>query len=89
MTGLRPTPTRFTSYLTWAMKDAAGIPTLPFVFKQNGYHTVSNGKVYHHQTDDPKGWSEPPWRTEDIESLVGHQRGSAIRQDSRCPRSGV
>ena len=62
MTGLRPTPTRFTSYMTWAMKDAPNVPSLPFSFKQSGYYTVSNGKVYHHQQDDPKAWSERPWR---------------------------
>ena len=38
MKGLRPTPTRFTSYLTWAEKDAPDVPSLPMVFKQNGYH---------------------------------------------------
>ncbi len=62
MKGLRPTPTRFTSYKTWAMKDAPDAPSLPLTFKQHGYYTVSNGKVYHHQRDDLKAWSEPPWR---------------------------
>lgn len=87
MTGLRPTPTRFTSYLTWAMKDAAGIPSLPFVFKQNGYHTVSNGKVYHHQTDDPKGWSEPPWhpKTSSLWWAIKENRPSGKTPDARGP----
>ncbi len=62
MKGLRPTPNRFTSYMTWAMKDAPDVPSLPLVFKQQGYHTVSNGKIYHHKTDDPEAWSEPAWR---------------------------
>ena len=62
--GLRPTPGRFTSWKTWAMKDAPDVPSLPFVFKQQGYYTVSNGKVYHHNTDDPDAWSEPAWRPE-------------------------
>jgi iduronate 2-sulfatase len=64
MKGLRPTPTRFTSYLTRADKDAPEVPSLPMVFKQHGYHTQSNGKVYHHVTDDPEAWSEPSWRPE-------------------------
>jgi len=64
MTGLRPTPSRFTSYLTRADKDARGVPSLPFVFKQNGYTTISNGKVYHHNDDDARAWSEPAWRPE-------------------------
>jgi arylsulfatase A-like enzyme len=62
MKGLRPTPTRFTSYLTWAEKDASDVPSLPMVFKQNGYHTASNGKVYHHLTDDAEAWCQPSWR---------------------------
>ncbi|HID21844.1 MAG TPA: iduronate sulfatase [Planctomycetaceae bacterium] len=62
MKGIRPSPTRFTSYKTWAMKDAPGVPSLPLVFKRHGYHTVSNGKIYHHLRDDPEAWSEPPWR---------------------------
>jgi len=62
MKGIRPTPARFTSYKTWAMKDAPDVPSLPLVFKQHGYYTMSNGKVYHHRTDDPEAWSEPPWR---------------------------
>ncbi|MFO7902677.1 MAG: sulfatase [Pirellulaceae bacterium] len=62
MKGLRPTPDRFTSYKTWAEKDAPDVPSLPMVFKQHGYHTASNGKVYHHRSDDAKAWSQPSWR---------------------------
>ncbi len=62
MKGLRPTPTRFTSYLTRADNDAADVPSLPMVFKQAGYHTASNGKVYHHNNDDVEAWSRPSWR---------------------------
>lgn len=62
MKGLRPTPTRFTKYYTRADEDAPQVPSLPMVFKQHGYHTLSNGKVYHHVTDDPQAWSEPSWQ---------------------------
>ncbi len=62
MKGLRPTPTRFVNYMTWAEKDAPDVPSLPMVFKQNGYYTVSNGKVYHHKTDDKQAWRQEPWR---------------------------
>ncbi len=64
MKGLRPTPNRFRNYLTWAEKDAPDVPSLPTVFKRHGYHTLSNGKVYHHKTDDAQAWSEPAWRPE-------------------------
>jgi len=50
-----------------------GAVTLPELFKRNGYHTVSIGKVYHHgefETGGPVGprmprdelsWSDEPW----------------------------
>lgn len=62
MTGLRPTRNRFVNYLTRAEKDAAGITTLNTHFKNNGYYTISNGKVFHHKDDNEQGWSEPAWR---------------------------
>jgi len=62
LSGLRPTRTRFTNYMSWVEKDARSIISLPQTFKDNGYHTVSNGKVFHHQTDSEKVWSERPWR---------------------------
>lgn len=62
MSGLRPTPKRFTSYLTRVDKDAPGITSLPKLFKEQGYTTISNGKVYHHKDDDKSAWSEPAWR---------------------------
>ncbi len=33
-----------------------GTVTLPGLFRANGYTTVSIGKVYHYNTDDPDGW---------------------------------
>jgi iduronate 2-sulfatase len=62
MTGIRPTPKRFVNYLAMAQKDAPGIMTLNTHFKSNGYHTISNGKIFHHTSDNVKGWSEKPWR---------------------------
>lgn len=64
LTGIRPTLQRFTSYNTWADKDYPGALTLPLHFKNNGYHTISNGKIFHHQTDRKRSWSEESWRPE-------------------------
>ena len=66
MTGIRPARNRFVNYLTWAEKDAPGITTLNTQFRQNGYYTVSLGKVFHHPTDNSEGWSEPAWRPEGV-----------------------
>ncbi|MEM6842596.1 MAG: sulfatase [Bacteroidota bacterium] len=62
LTGLRPTRSRFLGYDTWADKDSPDATTLPQHFKDNGYHTVSNGKIFHHQDDKLESWSELPWR---------------------------
>ncbi|MCA9067528.1 MAG: sulfatase [Planctomycetaceae bacterium] len=66
MTGIRPARDRFVNYMTWAEKDAPGITTLNTQFKNHGYFTLSNGKVFHHPTDNAKGWSEPAWRPKDV-----------------------
>lgn len=66
MTGIRPAPNRFVSYLTWAERDATGITTMNTQFKSNGYYTVSLGKVFHHPEDNADGWSEPAWRPKGI-----------------------
>lgn len=62
MTSIRPAPGRFVRYLARADQDAPGITPLHAHLKQHGYHTVSNGKVFHHADDSPGGWSEPVWR---------------------------
>ncbi|MEM9701326.1 MAG: sulfatase [Planctomycetota bacterium] len=65
MTGLYPTVTRFPNFLTRAAEDAPEAKTLPQRFREAGYVTVSNGKVFHHKNDTAaRSWSEPPWRPE-------------------------
>ena len=58
MTGLRPARSRFLSYLSRADEEAPGIMTLPGHFKSNGYYTISNGKIFHHNDDDSASWDE-------------------------------
>jgi iduronate 2-sulfatase len=58
LTGLRPTRNRFLHYETRAETDAPGVTTLPSHFKNNGYHTISNGKVFHHADDSEESWDE-------------------------------
>ncbi|MEO0413931.1 MAG: sulfatase-like hydrolase/transferase, partial [Verrucomicrobiota bacterium] len=63
LTGLRPTSKRFLNYQTYAEKDAPGAITLPEEFRQQGYHCISNGKIFHHAEDTAdRSWSETPWR---------------------------
>lgn len=62
MSSIRPSPKRFVTHLAYAEKEAPGITTLNTHLKSNGYYTISNGKVFHHTTDNVEGWSERPWR---------------------------
>jgi iduronate 2-sulfatase len=41
---------------------APGKQTLPATFRQAGYYTIGNGKIYHQREDDAaQSWSEPPF----------------------------
>ncbi len=62
LTGVRPTRNRFLGYDTWAEKDLPGALSIAKHFRNHGYHTISNGKIFHHRTDCLDGWSENPWR---------------------------
>ncbi len=76
LTGLRPTPNRFLTYKSYINEDAPGIITLPELFKNNGYSTLSLGKVVHHWQDDAlQSWTEPPWNPQAFEpGSPGRQR---------------
>lgn len=58
MTGLYPTEDRFVTYYTRVGEDAPGVLDLPRWLKQNGYTTISNGKVYHHADDQADSWDD-------------------------------
>jgi arylsulfatase A-like enzyme len=58
LTGLYPTADRFVTYYSKAEEDAPGVVDLPGWFKENGYTTISNGKVYHHASDNRTSWDE-------------------------------
>ncbi len=61
LTGVRPTRHRFIDYYTKVDDDLPGALTLPGHFKNGGWHTVSNGKIFHHGNDCLTSWSETPW----------------------------
>ena len=62
MTGIRPKHDRFVNFATYASKDASKAVPLNRHFKDNGYTTIGNGKIFHHNDDHANGWSLPPWR---------------------------
>ena len=60
-TGMLPTKNRFLDYNTFIEKETPNAITLPELFKNNGYSTISNGKIYHHLDDRVNDWDEV-WR---------------------------
>jgi iduronate 2-sulfatase len=76
MSGLRPTPERFVSFTARIDEEAKDIIPLHTHFKNNGYRTISLGKILHFPADSPEGWSEPAWRPDrsfraESESIIG------------------
>jgi len=58
LTGARPTRNRYLDFGTLKDTDNPSVVSLPMIFKNNGYTTISNGKVYHHAKDDSLAWDE-------------------------------
>jgi arylsulfatase A-like enzyme len=58
MTGIRPSQKRFNDYTTRASIDTPNAITLNQLFMENGYETISYGKIYHFPDDTKEFWSE-------------------------------
>jgi iduronate 2-sulfatase len=63
LSGCRPDTTMIYDLATPLRKLMPDILSLPEHFRNNGYETVSVGKVYHHPRDDLQGWSKEPFRS--------------------------
>jgi arylsulfatase A-like enzyme len=57
LTGLRPETLGIYSIFTPLRKVHKDVVTMPQLFKQNAYKTISIGKVYHHTSDDKESWT--------------------------------
>ena len=88
MTGIRPSRNRFVNYLAWAEKDAPGMTTLNQHFRNQGYYTVSNGKVFHHATDSADGWSEPAWRPRGVSAYQLPENQAIVARAAQAGRRG-
>lgn len=62
LSGVRPNRYRFEDAHISQDKDLPGVVSLPMHFKNNGYFTVSLGKVYHKNQDGVGSWSIPQWQ---------------------------
>ncbi|XP_065267098.1 iduronate 2-sulfatase [Emys orbicularis] len=67
LTGRRPDTTRLYDFHSYWRVHAGNYSTIPQYFKENGYTTMSVGKVFHpgissnHSDDYPYSWSMPPF----------------------------
>ena len=63
LTGIHPLSKTFDDDVRRADISFPNLETLPEYLKNNGYYTISNGKIFHEKEDsDTKSWSEPSWR---------------------------
>ncbi len=63
LSGSRPEISQVWNYFTPMREKQPNVLSLPQHFRQNGYWTISLGKIYHARNDDfPQGWSEQPWK---------------------------
>jgi arylsulfatase A-like enzyme len=58
MTGIRPSLNRFNDFSSRAQVDTPQAIPLNQLFMDNGYETISYGKIYHHSDDFQQHWSE-------------------------------
>tara|TARA_R110002049_G_scaffold211595_3_gene382552 strand:+ start:2902 stop:4362 length:1461 start_codon:yes stop_codon:yes gene_type:complete len=85
LTGLRPTRNRFITARTSKDKEVPNTPSLPMTLKNNGYTTISNGKIYHHGDDDKNAWNEI-WHPETKGNYYALKENSDLRTaDDRGP----
>jgi len=62
LSGVRPDTSGIHGNNTPVRTAMPDVTTLPEHFKNNGYETISIGKLYHHPDDDLQGWSAEPFR---------------------------
>jgi len=98
LSGCRPDSTRIYDLRTPLREIMPDVLSLPEHFKNNGYQTISIGKVYHHPEDDLQGWSEEPFRSKGDwkgrgyltdEAIEAMKQNDEIFQQQNNPRRGL
>lgn len=84
LSGCRPDTTRIYDLQTPLRTAMPGVLSLPEHFKNNGYETVSIGKVYHHGKDDLQGWSTEPHQSKGDWKGRGYLTDEALEVIARC-----
>ncbi|XP_052276765.1 iduronate 2-sulfatase-like isoform X2 [Dreissena polymorpha] len=94
LTSRRPDTTRLYDFYSYWRDSAGNFTTLPQLFKNNGYHTVSVGKVFHpgkssNFTDDfPYSWSVPAYHPSTLkykDAKVCPGQDGCLHRNLVCP----
>lgn len=85
LSGLRPTRDRHFVWDLHADKQWGAPLSLPRHFREQGYHTISNGKIYHYRNDGRGSWTEPAWIPEG--KWVG--RGYVLEENQKIAREAA
>jgi len=80
LSGVRPDTSKIHGNNTPVRKAMPNVVTLPEHFKNNGYETLSIGKIYHHPSDDRQGWSAEPYRAGTFPEGAWKGRGYLTRK---------
>jgi arylsulfatase A-like enzyme len=84
LSGCRPDTTRIYDLQTPLRQVMPDVLSLPQHFKNNGYETVSIGKVYHHAMDDLQGWSTTPFQSKGDWKGRGYLTDEALEAITIC-----
>jgi iduronate 2-sulfatase len=90
LTGLYCETTKIYGLVHKKKEKLADIPSIPLHFKNNGYETISSGKIYHHGDDDLVAWSKPPFRAMEGSGYVTEEGKAIVIENARTnPKSGT
>ena len=70
MSGLLPTSTGIYNNQHWWKPNLPDLRTIPIHFRENGYHTVGAGKIYHHTAGN-----NPPGQWDDYQRMLFNDNG--------------
>lgn len=66
LTGLHPNTTGIYDHSITFRAALPGVVTMPQYFRQNGYYTACNGKIFHPTAGDPDWWDPASWDRADF-----------------------
>ena len=68
LSGIRPGRYRFFNHNDFLNEHYPGAKSMPRIFHENGYTTISNGKVFHNKADEKDAWDEI-WQAKENSSM--------------------